>query len=141
MIARADRLLTETGPDDVAGMYVLEALIQATHCARARTGSTDWAAIVHYYDVLIDVAPSIGARVAAAAASLEANGPESALSRLDAIEHPQLGEYQPWWSVRGHALLALGDRPAADEALRQAAGLTSDPAVREWLLGLITESH
>jgi len=136
MIQQANRVLADTGESVVAGAYVLEALIQGTHAWRAETGSTDWNQIVRYYDALLIVAPTIGAQVSAAAAALEANGPGAALDRLDRIEHPNLGEYQPWWTVRAHALVRTG-HPDAVEAVQRAAGLSSDPAIRTYLLDLL----
>ena len=136
MIERANRVLGNAGADPVAGPYVIEALIQGTHAWRSRTGTTDWPMIVRYYDALLHLAPTVGAQVSAAAAVLEAHGPQAALDRLDAIEHPRIVEYQPWWTVRAHALLRLDHADAAD-AVQRAAGLSSDPAVRSHLLRLL----
>jgi len=136
MIEQANRVLADTGTSAAAGAYVLEALIQGTHAWRAKTGSTDWSQIVRYYDALLVVSPTIGAQVSAAAAALEADGAQAALDRLDRIEHPRLRDYQPWWTVRAHALVRQG-HPDAAEAVQRAAGLSADPAIRAYLLGLL----
>ncbi len=114
------------------GPFGLEANIQAIHMARADTGRTDWATIRGLYDTLLVVAPTIGARVAAAAAALEADGPEAALARLDPIAD-DARSYQPWWAVRAHALSRSGS-PEASAAFERAAGMTDDPAIRAYLL-------
>lgn len=116
------------------GPFGLEAHIQAAHMRRARTGTTDWQTIRGLYDTLLLISPTIGARVGAAAAALEADGPEAALARLDALDDTARA-YQPWWAVRAHALRRLGDPRAAD-AFRQAAGMIEDGAVRDHLLAL-----
>ncbi len=114
------------------GPFGLEANIQAIHMARADTGQTDWTTIRGLYDTLLVVAPTIGARVAAAAAALEADGPAAALARLDSIAEEARG-YQPWWAVRAHALARNGSVEATD-AFERAAGMTDDPAIRAYLL-------
>ena len=136
MIDEANAALRSLRGATAVGPYVLEALIQGTHAWRHRTGRIDWHAIVRYYDVLLQISPSVGAEVSAAAAALEASGPEEALRRLDLIDHPRLREYQPWWTVRAHALVRLGHADAVS-AVQRAAGLASDPAVRAHLLGLL----
>jgi len=53
---------------------------------------------------LIRISPALGTRVGYAAAVAEANGPETGLSVLDAIEPEGMSNYQPYWAVRGHLL-------------------------------------
>ncbi len=130
---RAVKSATEAG---YLGPFGLEANIQAVHMARAETGVTDWATVRGLYDTLLLVAPTVGARVAAAAAALEADGPEAALRRLDQLADEfvdRVTGYQPWWVVRAHALERLGDGDAA-KAYEQAIGMTDDPAARSYLL-------
>lgn len=138
MIECANDLLADPGLEPIAGTYVIEALIQGTHAWRAKTGTVDWDVIVRYYDVLLSISPSVGAQVSAAAAVLEAEGPDAALVRLDKIDHPGVTTYQPWWTVRAHSLLRLGAADAPD-AVRRAAGLSSDPAIRTYLLSLVPD--
>jgi RNA polymerase sigma-70 factor (ECF subfamily) len=63
----------------------------------------------------------------------EAGHAAAALAELDALAS-RLDGYQPWWAVRARALELLGEGEAASMARRRAAGLTEDPAVREFLL-------
>jgi RNA polymerase sigma-70 factor (ECF subfamily) len=104
------------------------------HVDRARTGRTDWAAIVVFYDRLVRVAPTLGARVAQAAAVAEASGPAGGLARLDALDTPAVATYQPYWAVRAHLLRLLDRVSEATAAYDRAIGLTEDPAVRRFLL-------
>ncbi len=130
----ADAALARAARAGYLGPFGLEAHIQSVHMQRRHTGSTDWRTIRGLYDTLLLISPTVGARVAAAGAALEADGPEAALRRLDEIADVA-AEYQPWWAVRGHALRRLGDTEAGT-ALRRAAGMTDDAAVRAYLLGL-----
>ena len=138
MISTADASLERAAQLGAAHHYAIEAMIQGTHSWRARTGRIDWATIASLYASLLRIAPSVGAAVGHAAALLEADGPEAAIAALDAIEHPRISDYQPWWTVRAHALLRLGSDEAPD-AVRRAAGLTDDDAVRRHLLGLLAD--
>lgn len=116
-----------------AGRFQLEAAIQSVHAERAQTGRTDWAAIVVFYELLVRLTPTLGARVAQAAAVAEAHGPAAGLTLLDSIDRGSVNTYQPFWAVRAHLLQRLGDAAAA-EAYDRAIGLTEDPATRQFLL-------
>jgi len=134
MIDEAERELTAAAPQARAGRFQLEAAIQSVHAERARSGRTDWRAIVWFYDRLIEVSPTLGARVGHAAAIGELDGPESALSLLCAIEAASVKAYQPYWAVRAHLLKRLGRQREAADAYDLAIGLTEDDAVRAFLL-------
>src|SRR5262245_45636646 len=72
------------------GRFQLEAAIQSVHAERAQTGRTDWAALVVFYEQLVRVAPTLGARVAQAAAVAEAQGPGAGLALLDTISRASI---------------------------------------------------
>ncbi len=116
------------------GRFQLEAAIQSVHAERAQTGSTDWAAIVVFYEHLVRLAPTLGARVAQAAAVAEAHGAAAGLARLDTIDRATVATYQPFWAVRAHLLRQMGDSADAVEAYDRAIGLTEDPATRRFLV-------
>ncbi|HKB13010.1 MAG TPA: hypothetical protein VKD69_20240 [Vicinamibacterales bacterium] len=103
------------------------------HAQRARTGDTDWHAIVLLYDALLRIAPAIGARVARAAALANAHGPSAGLSAIDAIAVESIASYQPYWALRAHLLTQLGRHDQARDARTRAIGLSEDSAVREFL--------
>jgi RNA polymerase sigma-70 factor (ECF subfamily) len=104
------------------------------HAERRATGRTDWAAIADFYDVLVPLAPTLGARIGQAVAVAEARGPETGLALLDEIERGDVTSYQPYWAVRAHLLQRLGLRAEASKAFDLAIGLTEDEAVRRFLL-------
>jgi predicted RNA polymerase sigma factor len=116
------------------GRFQLEAAIQSVHVDRAQTGRTDWEAIAGFYEHLVRLAPTLGARVAQAAAAAEARGAAAGLALLDAIDRNAVSTYQPFWAVRAHLLREAGEAAAAAEAYDRAIGLTEDPAIRRFLL-------
>ena len=133
-IAEAEAELSEASRPGRVGRFQLEAAIQSVHADRARSGRTDWEAIVVFYDQLVRLAPTLGARVAQSAAVAEASGPAAGLAMLDALDTPAVATYQPYWAVRAH-LLRLLDRPSESvAAYDRAIGLTEDPTVRRFLL-------
>jgi RNA polymerase sigma-70 factor (ECF subfamily) len=133
-IQEAEAELAGAAQSGRVGRFQLEAAIQSVHAERAHTGRTDWAAIVLFYDHLVHIAPTLGARVAQAAAVAEASGPAAGLSLLDAIDSPAVATYQPYWAVRAHLLRSQGRLPEAMAAYDRAIALTEDPAVRQFLL-------
>ncbi|WP_413316647.1 DUF6596 domain-containing protein [Agrococcus sp. 1P02AA] len=117
------------------GRFQLEAAIHAVHCDRARTGSTDWAALRVLYDALLTIAPSLGARVAAAVVTARIDGPGAGLAAL-----PDDAEgFQPWWAARAALLAAAGADASA--AYERAAALAEDPAVAAHLRERARVSH
>jgi len=138
--ARWDAAMTDEAERELAaayqlgrpGRFQLEAAIQSVHAERAVTGCTDWAAIATFYEHLVRLVPTLGARVGHAAAAAEVNGPEAGLTLLDALDPDAVSTYQPYWAVRAH-LLERADRPEAREAFDRAILLAEDDAVRRFL--------
>lgn len=114
------------------GRFQVEAAIQAVHCARRRTGRTDWSVLRRLHEVLLAIAPTRGAAVAHAVVVAEEDGPQAGLDLLDALEsvRPAL---QPEWAARGHLLAAVGRTDEARTAWRRAIDLTTAPAQRRHL--------
>lgn len=116
------------------GRFRLEAALQSVHCARARTGRTDWPAVLTLHQALLRVAPTLGGRVALAAVRGRVDGPGAGLAELDKIaaSDPVSGRFQPLWATRAHLLAASG-APDAGAAYAKARSLTTDPALRAFL--------
>jgi RNA polymerase sigma-70 factor (ECF subfamily) len=134
LIEEAERLLAAASRHRRPGRFQLEAAIQSVHAERARSGRTEWAAIVLFYEQLIRISPMLGTRTGYAAAVAEARGPDAGLAVLDAIDLGSVSSYQPYWAVRAHLLQRLGKTSESQEAFDRAIGLAEDPAVREFLL-------
>jgi predicted RNA polymerase sigma factor len=118
------------------GRFQLEAAIQATHCARRQTGTTDWSTLLTLYRSLHQIAPSLGSGVALAAVTAEVEGPAAGLSTLDALlEGADQGSrrFQPATATRAHLLCQLGRCEEAVAAYDVAIGLTHDAAERQYL--------
>jgi predicted RNA polymerase sigma factor len=134
LIEEAESHLAEAAKGGRAGRFQLEAAIQSVHAERARSGRTEWRAIVTFYEQLLRISPTLGTRTGYAAAVAEAQGPEASLRILDEIDKDDVSGYQPYWAARAHLLQRLGKTPEAAEAFDRAIGLTEDPAVRQFLL-------
>jgi RNA polymerase sigma-70 factor (ECF subfamily) len=134
LIEEAEHHLYEASRYGRNGHFQLEAAIQSVHAERARSGRTEWTAIVLFYEQLIRISPTLGTRTGYAAAVGEANGPEAGLAVLDGIDLDAVCSYQPYWAVRAHLLQLLGKAAEAADAFDRAIGLAEDPAVRQFLL-------
>jgi RNA polymerase sigma-70 factor (ECF subfamily) len=134
LIEEAESHLAEAAKRGRAGRFQLEAAIQSVHAERARSGRTEWRAIVMFYEQLLRISPTLGTRTGYAAAVAEGQGPEASLRILDEIDKDDVSGYQPYWAARAHLLQRLGKTTAAAEAFDRAIGLTEDPAVRQFLL-------
>ncbi|MFN8573095.1 MAG: DUF6596 domain-containing protein [Gemmatimonadaceae bacterium] len=133
LIARGERYLEQANALGQVGRFQLEAAIQSVHCARAASGVTDWAALGNLHAALLRFAPTLGARVALAAAVGRAQGAQAGLLALDAIEDDAMLRFQPAWATRAHLLAEAGLPDAAAEAFTRAMGLTTDPRLRRYL--------
>ncbi|HEX6885720.1 MAG TPA: DUF6596 domain-containing protein [Planctomycetota bacterium] len=115
------------------GRFQLEAAIQSVHADRRRTRTTDWAAIALFYEHLLRLAPTLGARIGHAVAVAEARDAEAGLALLDGLERASVSAHQPYWAVRAHLLKRLGRAEEATQAYDLALGLTREEAVRRFL--------
>jgi predicted RNA polymerase sigma factor len=134
LIEEAERHLAEAASRSRTGRFQLEAAIQSVHAERARSGRTEWTAIMLFYEQLIRISPTLGTRTGYAAAVGEANGPEAGLVALDGIDPDAVSAYQPYWAVRAHLLQLLGKTREAVDAFDRAIGIAEDPAARQFLL-------
>lgn len=125
-IARANNLLTRASRLGEIGRFQLEAAIQSVHCDRHLTGQTDWQAIAHLYEGLMQLTPTLGAAVAQAAALGEWRGAESGLAALDGLDQNLTQNFQPYWATRAHFLANLGKFSDAKSAYQAAIGLTQN---------------
>jgi predicted RNA polymerase sigma factor len=136
LIARAHEHLRAAHEHGQLGRFQLEATIQAVHCARARTGTTDWPTLLTLHQTLQRLAPSLGGGVALAAVTAEVEGPANGLAVLDALM-AGAGEparrFQPAHATRAHLLDLLGRGDEAGIAYDHAIALTPDHAEREYL--------
>lgn len=133
MIGEAEELLTLAAQSATAGRFQLEAALQSAHVHARLEGRIDHDAVLRLYAILLEIAPSIGAAVGQASAIAAAHGPAAGLRALDAVAS-DCESYQPAWALRADLLRQLGRGSDAKQAYERAAGLSDDPAVRQFLL-------
>jgi len=129
LIAEGEAYLRRARPTGAPGRFQLEAAIQAVHCDRLRTGATDWDSLRTLYAALLAVAPTLGARVAAAVVTARIDGAEAGLAALPA--HAE--GFQPYWAARAGLLAEAGQD--AGEAYARAIALADDDGVIGFLRG------
>jgi RNA polymerase sigma-70 factor (ECF subfamily) len=134
LIEEAERHLAQASSHSRTGRFQLEAAIQSVHAERARSGRTEWIAIVVFYEQLVRRSQTLGTWTGYAAAVGGAKGPEAGLAVLDGMDPDDVSAYQPYWAVRAHLLQRLGKTSEAVDAFDRAIGLAEDPAVRQFLL-------
>ena len=116
------------------GRFQLEAAIQSAHGDRRRSGEVDREVVRRLYLGLVSVAPTLGARVALAAATARVDGPDAGLAVLNAMGPGDVEAFAPAWATRAALLAEVGRLDAAAAAYARAAELTVDPSVRSWLM-------
>ena len=117
---------------DQPGPFQLQAAIQAVHCDADSFEATDWHQIVALYDHLFAAMPTPVVALNRAIAIGEIEGPDVALTALDAIA-PDLADYHLMHAARGATLRRLGQRDAAMAAYERAAGLAATESDRRFL--------
>ncbi|MEO0373280.1 MAG: DUF6596 domain-containing protein [Cyanobacteria bacterium P01_A01_bin.17] len=134
MIKEAESELMKASTFKKVGRFQLEAAIQSVHARRATTQQVDWEALALVYEGLVQISPTLGARVGHAAAIAEAKGIEKGLALLQALPAKAVNNYQPYWALKAHLHKRLGQKTDAQQAYTRAIGLSEDPAVREFLI-------
>ncbi len=139
LIIEAEGHLTTAAQRGIFGRYQCEAAIQSVHVQSPLTGRTHHEALATLYALLAQHSPSVGVRVAQAAARVEAGDATQALVMLSQLVPAEVASYQPYWVTLAHAERAAGRPRAAQQGLERAIGLTEDPAVRAYLMGVLSQ--
>jgi len=135
LIAQANAALHEAAMHRAPGPFQLEAAIQAAHTQGRIDGRVPWKGITRLHERLLEIAPTVGARIAHAVALAHAlPDPRAGLRLLDAIEAERVAAHQPWWAARAHLLAMAGAHPEAALAYGRALALTVEPRLRAWLM-------
>jgi RNA polymerase sigma-70 factor (ECF subfamily) len=133
LIALGERYLQRAHALGRIGRFQIEAAIQSAHCARATSGVTDWRALQTLHAALLSIAPTLGARVAHAAAVGRVEGARAGLEALDAIADDAVQRFQPAWATCAHLLAESGRAEEAVRAYERAISLTTDKGARRYL--------
>lgn len=132
-IIEAENLLISAARAGRFGRYQCEAAIQSVHIQRPVTGVLNLAALRVLYDLLVSQADSIGARIGRAVVLAELGDVDQALDELSALAPDRVERHLPWWVARSRVASLAGRSAQAVDALSAAIGLTTDPAIREFL--------
>jgi RNA polymerase sigma factor (sigma-70 family) len=125
---------------DGMGPYALQAAIAACHARARKAEETDWARIVGFYDVLLQVMPTPVVALNRAVAVSMAAGPAAALDLVDALQsEPAMKNYHLLPAVRGDLLFKLDRKAEAKAEFERAATLTRNERERGVLLKRVEE--
>ena len=127
-LATLDRALAMSRP----GPYQIQAAIAALHARAPRPEDTDWPQIAGLYTVLYRMQPSPVIELNRIVSIAMADGPGTALSKLDAIEG-ELYNYYLFHSTKADFLRRLDRDPEAAVSYRRALELATNPAERAFL--------
>jgi predicted RNA polymerase sigma factor len=107
-----------SGPITVqAAAYAVQARIASEHALAPSPEETRWDRVVGLYDLLLEVHPTPGARLARAVAVAEDRGTAAGLAALEGLEVPETHRLA---SVRAELLRRAGETEAARAAYDQA---------------------
>lgn len=116
------------------GAYTLQAAIAAVHARADSPAATDWRQIVSFYDQLLSIQSSPVVLLNRAVAISMCDGPEAALSQIDAVlEHPDLANYYLAHSARADMCRRLGRTAEAKSSYERALALTQQEPERLFL--------
>ena len=141
LIARANDALLRAAARRAPGPDQLEAAIQAAHVQGRIAGQVPWDGIVRLYERLLEIAPTVGARIAHAVAVAHARDAREGLRLLDEIEAERVASHQPWWAARAHLLAMDGVNADAAVAYGRALALTVEPRLRDWLAARLSAAR
>jgi RNA polymerase sigma-70 factor (ECF subfamily) len=123
-----------------SGPYTVQAAIAAIHARAQKADQTDWQQIVGLYDVLLRLQPSPVVELNRAAAIAMAQGLETGLALLDALESQgELRGYYLLPAAKGDLLRRLAKWAPAADAYRQAISLAGNDAERRFLSKRLAE--
>ncbi len=138
-ISEAEVLLGEALSRDRVGPYQLQAAIASLHATPRSASETDWTSIAGLYERLAELLPSPVVELNLAVAVAMADGPASALARLDTLE-PKLSGYYLLHATRADLLRRAGRTAEAAASYRAALELVGTEAERRFLTRRLAET-
>ncbi len=134
-ISEGIALITDTLSRGSIGAYQLQAAIAAVHDEAARAEDTDWPQILALYGLLERMSDNPMVTLNRAIAAAMVHGPAAGLEQLDTLDADgRLTGHHRLFAVRAHLLEMAGDRQAAGEQYRAAAGRTASLPEQRYLL-------
>ena len=126
--------LVEEAVQAGAGPFTIQAAIAAEHCRAARASDTNWARILHLYDLLetMQASPIVSLNRAVAVAMVE--GPGRALALIDELSSTgDLDHYHLLHATRADMLRRMSLKADAREAYSKALALVTNDSERRFL--------
>jgi RNA polymerase sigma-70 factor (ECF subfamily) len=114
------------------GTYALEAAIAAVHAESTSSEDTDWRQIAGLYERLLELHPSPVVALNRAVAVAMTEGPEAALTLVDALAEP-LASYHLWHATRADLLRRMGRSDEAIASYERACALTQNESALRFL--------
>lgn len=122
------------------GPYAIQAAIAAVHADAPRAAATDWARIVHLYDLLLRVEPSPIVELNRAVAVAMRDGAAAGLALVDAIlDRGDLAMYALAHATRADFLRRVARTDDARVAFEKALSLTPQVPLRRFLARRLRE--
>jgi RNA polymerase sigma factor (sigma-70 family) len=140
LIAEGVALLDCAIGKGTVGEYQLQAAIAAVHDRAVRADETDWPQILALYGLLEQLTGNPVVTLNKAVAAAMADGPSAGLALLETVDERLAGHYR-LDAVRAHLLELAGDKEAALEHYRAAAGRTTNLAEQRYLATQAARLH
>jgi RNA polymerase sigma-70 factor (ECF subfamily) len=116
------------------GPFALQAAIAALHCQAARAEDTDWPQIVRLYDLLERLQPSPIVSLNRAVAVAMVDGPQPALTIIDALARTSdLDNYHLLHAARADLLRRIGSAVEAAKSYARSLALVTNDSERRFL--------
>lgn len=116
------------------GAYTLQAAIAAVHADASEAAATNWARIVNFYDLLLQVHPSPVVELNRAVALAMRDGPDAGLALIDAIlARGDLADYHWAHSARADLWQRKGNLAKARASYEMALTLAPQEAEKRFL--------
>jgi RNA polymerase sigma-70 factor, ECF subfamily len=130
LIAEGQAIVRQCLRRNQPGPYQIQAAIQAVHSDAPTSAATDWVQILQLYDRLMTLAPNPVVALNRAVAVGEVDGPDAALTIVDALD---LGSYHLFHAIRADLLRRLDRNAEATLAYDAAIAGTANTAERDFL--------
>lgn len=134
LIEEGEALVEQALRSGRGGAYSVQAAIAAVHAQARQAEDTDWPQIIGLYDVLLRFNDSAVVQLNRAVALAMVQGPEVALTRVDALlASGELEGYHLAWDARADMCRRLGRYDEARVAYLKAIGLAQQGVDRRFL--------
>jgi RNA polymerase sigma factor (sigma-70 family) len=134
MIAHGMRALVRAARGTSLSRYHLQAGVASCHAVAPSSAETDWARILHYYDVLMEVAPTPVVALNRAVAVAMVHGAQQGLDDLAHLAaFPRIEAYHLLHATRAELFRRTGDFVQAVDSYRRALALVASEPERRFL--------